>query len=329
MKVFVDYETTDGPWGGLNSFMRSLKEYIDKYPDRVKLHRKLKADTDIWLIGAASLAPRKPLTVEYVHKQLAKRSNPINKFLGRYQFRLVQRLDGLRSTYAGGKDPNDDVQIMVAQLADFIIFQSEASLESFRQNEYTKNNHTIVLNGADQAVFSPASKEYYRSGKLKLLSSSWSINPNKGFEAIAAFSEHPQVESYFVGRWNKDIDSKQVKVIEAKGNKQLADVYRQAHVFLHAARNDPCPNVVVEALSTELPVIYNTTGGTPELAAEFGVALPEQLSPEAIDNTVKLMIAEYPKLVERIHRHKPQFSIDTAAKAYLRAFANLLESKVV
>jgi glycosyltransferase involved in cell wall biosynthesis len=43
-------------------------------------------------------------------------------------------------------------------------------------------------------------------------------------------------------------------------------------------QNDPCPNVVLEALSCGLPVLYSASGGVPELVgtqAGIGLAVDE------------------------------------------------------
>lgn len=52
-------------------------------------------------------------------------------------------------------------------------------------------------------------------------------------------------------------------------------IYRSADAYVMTKHNDPCPNTVLEALATGLPVLYSDSGGVPELAgAEAGVALP-------------------------------------------------------
>lgn len=56
---------------------------------------------------------------------------------------------------------------------------------------------------------------------------------------------------------------------------EAPDVYRGADVYITTKHNDPCPNAVIEALASGLPVIYSDTGGVPELVgAEAGIALP-------------------------------------------------------
>jgi glycosyltransferase involved in cell wall biosynthesis len=68
-------------------------------------------------------------------------------------------------------------------------------------------------------------------------------------------------------------------------------LYRRAHVLLHTKVNDPCPNVVLEAMASGLPVVYPGSGGTVELVGDvagIGVEHPDGFdrddppSPEAM-----------------------------------------------
>ena len=64
---------------------------------------------------------------------------------------------------------------------------------------------------------------------------------------------------------------------------QAPEIYRGADAYVMTKHNDPCPNTVLEALATGLPILYSDSGGVPELAgAEAGVALP---CPEDWDTT--------------------------------------------
>jgi glycosyltransferase involved in cell wall biosynthesis len=46
---------------------------------------------------------------------------------------------------------------------------------------------------------------------------------------------------------------------------QAPALMQRADVLLHTKVNDPCPNVVIEALACGLPVVYADSGGVPEL----------------------------------------------------------------
>ena len=60
-------------------------------------------------------------------------------------------------------------------------------------------------------------------------------------------------------------------------------VYGSADAYLMSKHNDPCPNVVLEALASGLPVLYSASGGVPELVGhDAGVALTV---PDTFDDT--------------------------------------------
>ena len=57
---------------------------------------------------------------------------------------------------------------------------------------------------------------------------------------------------------------------------------QRAHILIHPKVNDPCPTIVLEAMSCGLPVAYSATGGTPELVGEnAGKGIPGVLDWEA------------------------------------------------
>ena len=59
---------------------------------------------------------------------------------------------------------------------------------------------------------------------------------------------------------------------------QAVRLLHQGHILLHTKYNDPCPRLVVEALSCGLPVIYSKTGGVPELVGDnAGIGVPGPL----------------------------------------------------
>jgi glycosyltransferase involved in cell wall biosynthesis len=65
---------------------------------------------------------------------------------------------------------------------------------------------------------------------------------------------------------------------------QAPDVYRSAHAYLMTKHNDPCPNAVVEAMASGLPILYSASGGVPEqVGREAGIGLPV---PETFDRDV-------------------------------------------
>jgi len=99
-----------------------------------------------------------------------------------------------------------------------------------------------------------------------------------------------------VGRYSQD---------EAPG------LYGRAHLLLHTKVNDPCPNVVLEAMACGLPVVFPASGGTVELVGdEAGVGVPhrdgfdrdEPPSAEAMADAVGSVLASLDRYGEAARR---------------------------
>jgi len=70
---------------------------------------------------------------------------------------------------------------------------------------------------------------------------------------------------------------------------QAPDIYRSADAYLMTKHNDPCPNAVLEAMASGLPVLYSASGGVPEqVGSDAGIGLPvpetfeRDVAPEAL-----------------------------------------------
>tara|TARA_B100000614_G_C14431889_1_gene446487 strand:- start:387 stop:875 length:489 start_codon:yes stop_codon:yes gene_type:complete len=75
----------------------------------------------------------------------------------------------------------------------------------------------------------------------------------------------------------------QVRIKGAYTQSEAPDIYRNADAYVMMKHQDPCPNVVIEALSSGLPVLYSKSGGVPELVGdEAGIGLKCESSWEKV-----------------------------------------------
>jgi glycosyltransferase involved in cell wall biosynthesis len=73
--------------------------------------------------------------------------------------------------------------------------------------------------------------------------------------------------------------------------KQAPMIYQSADAYLMTKNNDPCPNSVLEALSSGLPVLYSASGGVPELVgpeAGIGLAVPETFGEDVVPDPMAI-----------------------------------------
>lgn len=311
MKIYIHYDITNQPWGGINSFFKAFKEHVKLYSN-VKVVDRITDDCDILLMGANA----------YGREERIKYSD-IERVKGR-GVKVIHRLDGLRSKYTKNTEfsRGDLKQIKLAELADYLIFQSKSCYDVFKDMGLLNNKCTIIPNGVNQEIFNSKGlcRDYRTELKFKILSVSWSSNINKGFETIAKMSEMPGVQSFFVGNWCKDVDSKQVTILKPVRRKYLAQYYRTCDLFLHAAEDDPCPNVVLEALSSGMPIVYHNSGGTPDIVRGCGVPLKESL-----EKTLAIAFDRYAELLVKVQNGMKYFSIDYSAFRYVEVFKQILK----
>jgi glycosyltransferase involved in cell wall biosynthesis len=82
-----------------------------------------------------------------------------------------------------------------------------------------------------------------------------------------------EAEAMLVGHSVAD----RVELIGRYTQAEAPAVMKRSTLLLHTKYNDPCPTVVLEAMSAGLPVVYSHSGGTPELVGDeagIGVEAP-------------------------------------------------------
>ena len=108
--------------------------------------------------------------------------------------------------------------------------------------------------------------------KIRLVSTSWSNNPRKGFDTYKWLDNNldwDRFEYTFVGNTPADLEFENIKHVPPVPSQELATKLKANDIFITASRNDPCSNAVIEALSCGLPTLYFNDGGHPELV-EYG-----------------------------------------------------------
>jgi glycosyltransferase involved in cell wall biosynthesis len=111
---------------------------------------------------------------------------------------------------------------------------------------------------------------------------------------------------------------------------QAPGLFQKAHVLLHPVYNDPCPNVVVEALACGLPVAFSASGGVPEQvgqSAGIGVPAPEDWDclhppdPGALADAVLTLVEDHDTFAEAARqRAVDAFGVDRFVELHSAVF---------
>jgi len=315
MRVCLYYKAVDKPWGGTNRFILNLAKFLLSRGIDISAGP---GDCDVLLLNGAYKAPGKMLDPRQI-KRLRQGYRGFWGLFGKRTARpaIVYRLDGLRGFYSGAASAMDSIQLECLSYVDYVVFQSRFAAGIFAQKGFIGGDFKIIHNGVDQDIFNCRGRKFWdKKEKLKIISSSWSSNLNKGHESIARFSQLPGVEVSFIGQWPKELDAKNVRLSGPLNADGLSQAYRQAHVFLFPALHEACPNTVLEAISCGLPVMYLESGGTPEVAGGYGALIRGRDEAGCLEE----MRAGYDSFVANIIRDMDKFSIEHVGAKYLEVF---------
>jgi glycosyltransferase involved in cell wall biosynthesis len=228
---------------------------------------------------------------------------------------MVHRVDGPISVYRGHDDGTDQRIWQINQeVADATIFQSHYSLAKHIELGFAFRDPVVILNTPDPALFHANGRVAFDpKRKIRLISTSWSDNPNKGAATYQWLEEHLDWERFdytFVGR--TPYPFKRIRTQPPLPSGQLAEVLRQHDIFITASRHDPCSNALLEALACGLPALYLRSGGHPELVGRAGLGFDD------VEETLPLLA----RLVEGYAHFQAQIYVPAIAEVaadYLRA----------
>lgn len=240
--------------------------------------------------------------------------------------RLVHRIDGSAQDY--GRDPRADVsQRAVNVLADATLFQSRYAHYATREKfPAIVQDGPVVYNPVDTALFTPHGPECSAlegfTYENRVCAATWSTNPKKGAASIYAVARaNPDIGFVLCGNYQDAPALPNIRCLGVLGRTELASAMRSCTVFLTFSENEACPNVVLEALASALPVLYIDSGGTQEVVEECGYPVEAQ----SFRATLDCMLARRAELASMARkRAKREFSPDKAFSRYLQLIEDAL-----
>ena len=237
------------------------------------------------------------------------------RWLRRRGCRMVHRVDGPVATYRGFDDGTDRiVWELNREFADATIVQSRYSLEQHRTLGFDLPAVRVIPNAADPSIFHPNGRiPFDGRRKIRLVSTSWSDNRNKGADTYAWLDEHldwSRCEYVFIGRL--PLRPRRIRVEPPARSERVAELLRASDVYITASRNDPCSNSLIEALSCGLPALCLRSGGHMELMGRGGETFEDA---SEIPDLLERVVGTYAEYQSRI---RPP-DLQEATTAYLDA----------
>jgi glycosyltransferase involved in cell wall biosynthesis len=270
--------------GGANTFAWNFHRY---------LNRKGIATTNN-LIGASHAI--------IISNKVNKISLKIAKAHGCF---ILHRLDEEFESGVPLKTKHQQI-LQINKRAHVTVFQSNFVKENILPHLQTKN-WEIIINGADSEIFPYHSKMGSYIGHVTN-----SVGGKKRLDILDdIITRYPQEKFLLVGNHNKYFNdfSRHHNVI-MKGSvskKELSKFHQQMKCLFFPSERDPCPNTVVEAILSGIPVCYNIHGGTKEIVKDCGLPL------EQFDDLLEKCSSFHAKCAKR-----QDLLFDSVAEKYLK-----------
>ena len=246
MKVLVNREPVDGPWGGGNLLVRSLYEILPRHD--VKIVSKFEKDIDLIFIQD----PRYGNTGISINEIVQYKS----KYPGTKIVHRINECDARKGTSGV-----DNMLSECSKYTDHTVFVSNWMKKYHEDKGWNCSNTSVIYNGVDKDHFSKGEK--IKNGKVNIVTHHWSNNKMKGFDIYNAIDEFVGLNEDFtftyIGRENGTF--KNTSVIDPLFGKHLGECLSKYDVYISGSLFDPGPNHILESLSCEIPTYVHSMGG--------------------------------------------------------------------
>lgn len=194
----------------------------------------------------------------------------------------------------------------------------------------------VINNGIDLNVFKPTHsnfrKQYGIPGdKYIVLGVSFAWGYRKGLDCFVEMAEKlgEQYQIVLVGtddEIDKNLPHNIISIHRTQNQKELAEIYSAADVFVMPTREENYPTVNMEAIACGTPVVTFDTGGSPEMLDDKTGIVVEANDIEATKKAIK-DICEKKRCndEEYIVAYSKNFDMKKGFAEYIELYANVLE----
>jgi glycosyltransferase involved in cell wall biosynthesis len=318
--VFYGHRRLPAPGDPVEGGMVKFQRLQTAFPNRPR-------DFNLLYLGSSSL----PSDEQAVIRLAKRRSAPV----------VVNQNGVAYPGWSGERTDELNARLRdVLEQADHVVYQSEfckAAADRFLGEP--RGGWEVLHNAVATSEFTPA-PEPPAGGRVLLLAGD-QTQPYRLGTALRTIALLPGVRLLVTGALIEDGRAlaeqlgvgDRVLFTGRYSQRDAPSVYRRAHVLLHPKVNDPCPNVVLEALACGLPVVHSASGGTPELVGDAGLGVGSDTTWERdVPPAPDLLAAGIEHVLERLDELRieararaKQFDFAPWVERHRQLFASLVE----
>lgn len=313
MKVSLNSQFYDGPYGGGMQFANFIRDFLTDHDVEVVNHLN-HPDIDIIL----HINPFPFLT-----------SASAYSFLDAYQYKLnhpsikiIQRINECDQR----KDTHylNQLLTIASQYADHVVFIAswlKPLLEPYGFNTPS----SVILNGGDPEIFNTKHHSpWNKKSRLKLVTHHWGADYRKGhdiYQQLDRLLNQPEYsqryEFTYIGNYPKYLKYTNTTILKPLSGKELSKQLQKHHVYLTASQFEPAGMHHIEGALCGLPLLYRNSGALPEYCHGYGIQFDTDNFVQKLDQIHR----QYTKWYDKLQQYP--YTAEHMGKKYLRLITQI------
>lgn len=193
----------------------------------------------------------------------------------------------------------------------------------------------VINNGLDLSVFMPTKSDFRTKcvieDKKIILGVAVNWGKRKGLDVFIELSKKLSEDYAIVLVGTDDAIDKQlpqniVSIHRTQNQKELAEIYTAADLFVNPTREDTYPTVNMEALACGTPVLTFRTGGSPEIIDETCGSVVDVDDVDAMYKEIIRICETHPYSEEACLERAKSFDMNERFKEYLTLYEDITHS---
>lgn len=226
-------------------------------------------------------------------------------------------------------------KILFTDLDMTIITPSKWLAELVKQSFLGEYPVWVINNGIDLEVFRPARSDfrvkYGLEGKRVILSVSFGWDHRKGLDVFIELNRRlPDDYRIVLVGTDADVDKllpeRIISIHRTQNQRELAEIYTAADLFVSASREENYPTVHMEALACGTPVLTFRTGGGPEILDETSGAVVPCDDVDALEKKILRICADKPYSEADCLKKAGEFDQNQRFKEYLKLYERVVSA---
>ncbi len=195
----------------------------------------------------------------------------------------------------------------------------------------------VINNGIDLETFRPTPSNFHEKYGIDrtqhiALFVAFGWEARKGLDVVINLAEKLP-ESYQIvvvgtdDNVDKELPSNILSIHRTQNQRELAEIYTAADLFVNPTREENFPTVNMEALACGTPVITFKTGGSPEILDETcGIVVPCD-DTLALEDAIRYVCEEKPFSSENCRKNALHFDMHDKFAEYVKLYEGICKDK--